>query len=161
MEIYSRHIITRLLLLRFLFLILLFISIDSFFRDLTATGYLSAVILIFSGLIRVTGLTVYHDSVKIERYYFFGCIPVRWVSDKNQKNAVQLINRYEDIQISATETLADLVIPFIPVEGKVQGVLIEYKTTKAGTRSMQTSINDMEYRILTSTFQQEAADTVN
>ena len=124
------------------------------------TGYVSAVVLIFSGLIRVTGLTVYHDSVKIERYYFFGCIPVRCLSDKNQKNGVRLINKYEEIVITPSETLADLVIPFLPLEGKVQGILIEYKLAKGGTRSIQASINDEEYDILVSTFQKDAANSM-
>jgi len=160
MEIYSRHIINRLWFLRFLFIILLFISIDSFSGNFQATGYVSVVVLIFTGLIRVSGLTIYHDSVKIERFYFFGCIPVRWLSDKNQKNAVRLVNKYEEIAITPSETLADLVIPFLPVEGKIQGVMIEYHSARGIKKSVLTSVNDKEYKILLSQFQQDAPETL-
>lgn len=157
MEIYTRHITNKLWLFRSFFLILLFICIDSFSKDLSTPGYFSAIILIFAGFIRITGLIVYPDAVKIERYYFFGYIPVRWLSDKNNKKSIRLIRQYEEIPLTPTETLADLVIPFFPVEAKIQGIQIEFNNPKGKTTSIQVPISNKEYDLIRSRFVQDSS----
>lgn len=152
MELYRRHIINRLLFFRVLLVILVLIGADAFYRDFTLIGYGAILLIFFIAWIRVTGLHIYHDHVSIERYYFFGCLRVRWNSDKNDKNSVHLVRRFEDLALTPTDTLADIIIPFFPAEAKFQGVVISYKMKSGIMRRVQVAVKDHEYNILLSRF---------
>ena len=54
--------------------------------------------------------------------------------------------------LTPTDTLADLVLPFFPIEVKYQGVVIKYTNAKGNTKSVTISVNNGEYEILARQF---------
>lgn len=155
MEIYTRHITAKLRILRLLPVMLLLTSLYSFSNSHAVMGYACFLAVIFAGFIRVTGLTIYYDSVQIERYYLFGFIPVKWLSDKNDKNSVRLFDKFESMSAPSSDTLADIILPFFPAEAKFRGILLKYKTPDGSTRSIYTSLNSKEYNILAPKFTED------
>lgn len=148
MEIYSRNITNRLLFLRILLPVLVIISIDAFDHDLELAGYISALLVIFLGFIRVTTIIIHHDETTIRRYYFFGLIPVNYTSDKNKPGSALLVNRFEEMQFGNSETLADLILPFLPTEAQTTGLMIVYSAKNGRTRREYASISSKEFERL-------------
>src|SRR5688572_22937290 len=126
MEVYSRQINPRVWFFRGLLSILLFIVLDSFSKELSTIGYPVVLLIVFLGCIRITGLTIYNDSVKIERYYFFGLFRRTWTTDKYQAQKARLVKKFERLPMGSD---LDFVYLFFP-KYKFQGIVLPPKNPK-------------------------------
>src|SRR5687767_13952020 len=73
MELYKRDISFKKGALHFLFILLIVFSIISI-KNSSELIYLISVLLIFTSLITVTGISVNNNYISVYRYFFFGII---------------------------------------------------------------------------------------
>lgn len=146
MLLYQRNTRTSLVILRASFFVLAFLSFILIERGQEGFGYLSIIILVATGLIPVTSITVYNNSVIVKRFFFYGFVPLRY----EFKN-VRLMRTFEKNELSTISDGWISLLSYLPLLGKFQW-LDEKAIAKRNAFLMKIQLSDKELEVVSKAF---------
>ena len=148
MIIYSRTIAIRLLVFRCAFIIAMLLVVWAFVQAYRNLGYFLVVVLLYTAVFTLTGLTITANAVHITRFYFFGWLPFRRSFGRKALKTARLYQEFETEYFGYTTTLWDLILMFVPTRIKHQGLQFTYRKRNGIRGRFLLSLTEQEYQII-------------
>jgi len=104
MEIYKRHITSKLFIARLLFAALILLSIYNFINGQKDYGYLIIILLLLCCIFQITDLVIYSDKIEVRQFFLFGIFPHKIIFEKYQTISLSSF----DIELNDAATYADM-----------------------------------------------------
>jgi hypothetical protein len=160
---YRRQIGIKLLLLRGSLVLLGGLSWLSFYEEKSNLGYFLAVALFFMAFIKVTGLRITKERIRVVRYIIYGLVPLRMELTKGDASTrLDLMDETGANSLTQIGEPVELIFVFFPIKAKFRGMWLVNNPPGRRERQMAVTLNAQEYEMIETRFikEQHPAPTI-